>query len=65
VAVKRPIGIYEWAALTQEMLEKVYPREVFPHDEGWVYQINTALEFFLSLRSDAVERGEKLLEESE
>ena len=63
--MNRPIGIYEWCVLTQEMLNEVYPRYIFPHDQGYLCRIETALEFFLSLDPDAIERGEKLLREQD
>ena len=56
-----PLIIYEWCALTQEMLDLAYPRDVFPYDIGWLKEIDEALKFFLRLDPDAIERGKVTL----
>ncbi len=65
--MNRPIGIYEWCALTEEMLEEVYPQGVFSRRSlPWLDQLRSvSLNINALLHPDAIERGEKLLREKE
>ncbi len=65
--MNRPIGIYEWCALTQEMLRRVYPEHAFPREGnyGWMQEIRDALATVKQRWPESIERGEKLLKDKE
>jgi len=61
IALRRPIGIFEWCVLTQEMVEEVYPEDTFKL--AWAVEIQKCLRAVMErMPKDAIERGEHTLQ---